>query len=32
MPGIVYDRENKGSRAYMDLAEEFLRKNERRAP
>ena len=32
MPGIVYDRANKGSRAYMDLAEEFLRKNERRAP
>ena len=28
LPGIVYDRNNRGSRAYMALAEEFLRKNE----
>ncbi len=30
LPGVVYDRVNKGSRAYMELAEEFLKKNERR--
>lgn len=29
MPGVVYDKYNKGSRAYMDLAAEFLKKNER---
>ncbi|MBO5556313.1 MAG: ParA family protein [Oscillospiraceae bacterium] len=28
LPGVVYDRANKGSRAYMALAEEFLRRNE----
>ena len=28
LPGIVYDKNNKGSRAYQQLAEEFLRKNE----
>ncbi|MCR5089857.1 MAG: ParA family protein [Oscillospiraceae bacterium] len=28
LPGVVYDRNNKGSRAYQTLAEEFLRKNE----
>ena len=28
LPGIVYDRSNRGSRAYMELAEEFLRRNE----
>ena len=28
MPGIVYDRNNKGSRAYLAFAEEFLKKNE----
>ena len=27
LPGVVYDRTNKGSRAYMALAEEFLSKN-----
>ncbi len=27
-PGVVYDRANKGSRAYMDLAREFIRRNE----
>ena len=27
LPGVVYDKTNKGSRAYMALAEEFLRKN-----
>lgn len=27
LPGVVYDRANKGSRAYMELADEFLRKN-----
>ena len=30
LPGVVYDRANKGSRAYMELANEFLQKNERR--
>lgn len=30
LPGVVYDRQNKGSRAYMDLAAEFLKKNEGR--
>ena len=30
LPGVIYDRQNKGSRAYMDLAEEFLKKNEGR--
>ncbi len=28
-PGVVYDRFNKGSRAYMALADEFLNRNER---
>ena len=28
IPGVLYDRNNKGSRAYMALAEEFLRRNE----
>ena len=28
IPGVLYDRSNKGSRAYMALAEEFLRRNE----
>lgn len=28
MPGIVYDRANKGSRAYMELAEEFIARSE----
>lgn len=28
LPGIVYDRSNRGSRAYVELAEEFLRRNE----
>jgi len=27
LPGVVYDKSNKGSRAYMALAEEFLQKN-----
>ena len=27
-PGIVYDRVNRGSRAYMDLAEEFIKRCE----
>ena len=27
IPGVVYDRSNKGSRAYMALAQEFLSKN-----
>jgi chromosome partitioning protein len=26
LPGIVYDKNNKGSRAYLSLAEEFLMK------
>ena len=30
IPGVIYDRANKGSRAYMELAKEFLQKNERR--
>ena len=30
LPGVVYDRNNRGSRAYMALAEEFIRKNEGR--
>ena len=30
LPGVVYDRTNKGSRAYMELAKEFLQKNEGR--
>ncbi len=30
LPGVVYDRQNKGSRAYMELANEFLQKNEGR--
>ncbi len=30
LPGVVYDRANKGSRAYMELANEFLQKNEGR--
>ena len=29
VPGIVYDRFNKGSRAYIELAEEFIRRSER---
>ena len=28
-PGVVYDRSNRGSRAYMELAEEFIRRTER---
>ena len=28
LPGVVYDRSNKGSRAYFALAEEFINKNE----
>ena len=28
LPGVVYDRSNKGSKAYFALAEEFLNKNE----
>ena len=27
IPGVVYDRSNRGSRAYMALAEEFLKRN-----
>ena len=27
-PGIVYDRVNRGSRAYMELAEEFIKRCE----
>ena len=27
-PGIVYDRVNRGSRAYMELAEEFIKRSE----
>ena len=30
LPGVVYDRVNKGSKAYMALAAEFLAKNENR--
>ncbi len=29
IPGVVYDRANKGSRGYMDLAAEFLARNEK---
>lgn len=29
LPGVVYDKSNKGSKAYMALAAEFLDKNER---
>lgn len=29
IPGVVYDRVNKGSRAYMGLAAEFINRNER---
>lgn len=29
LPGIVYDKVNKGSKAYMALAEEFIAKNEK---
>ena len=29
LPGVVYDRMNKGSKAYMALAAEFLAKNEK---
>ena len=28
LPGVVYDRGNKGSKAYLALAEEFLIKSE----
>jgi len=28
LPGVVYDRNNKGSKAYFALAEEFINKNE----
>ena len=28
MPGVVYDRANRGSRAYMDLAREFIKRSE----
>lgn len=27
LPGVIYDKNNKGSRAYLSLAEEFLRKD-----
>ena len=27
-PGIVYDRFNRGSRAYMELAKEFIKRSE----
>lgn len=30
LPGVVYDKANRGSRAYMALAEEFARRSERR--
>ena len=30
LPGVIYDKANKGSKAYMDLANEFLQKNEGR--
>ena len=30
MPGVIYDRNNKGSKGYLALAEEFLKKNEGR--
>ncbi len=28
LPGVIYDKNNKGSKAYMALAEEFLSRNE----
>lgn len=28
LPGVVYDKNNKGSKAYMAFAEEFIRRNE----
>ena len=28
IPGVLYDKSNKGSKAYMALAEEFLRRIE----
>ena len=28
VPGVLYDRANKGSRAYMELAREFIERNE----
>ena len=28
LPGIIYDRANRGSKAYCDLAEEFVKRNE----
>ena len=28
LPGVVYDKANKGSKAYFALAEEFLSRNE----
>ena len=28
-PGVVYDKANRGSRAYMDLAREFIARCER---
>ena len=31
LPGIVYDKNNKGSRAYFALAEEFIQKNKGRS-
>ena len=27
LPGVVYDKANRGSKAYMALAEEFIRKS-----
>ena len=30
MPGVVYDKSNKGSKAYMSLAEEFAARSERK--
>lgn len=29
MPGVIYDKTNKGSRAYLSLAEEFVARSER---
>ena len=27
LPGVIYDKSNRGSRAYMDFAEEFIQKS-----
>ena len=29
IPGVVYDRVNRGSKGYMALAVEFIRRNEK---